>query len=79
LAAIIGLLNPVAYYWVLFEAYSLLPAQIAQPVNYSWPILLVVMLAIINKKPISKLKLLGLSVSLAGVVAISMASGMSDW
>lgn len=33
--ASLALLNPVAYYLVLFKAYSLLPAQIAQPINYA--------------------------------------------
>lgn len=77
-AAFVGLLNPVAYYLVLFKAYSLLPAQIAQPVNYTWPIVLVVLLSIINHQPISKLKLLGLGISLSGVVIISLSSGMAD-
>ena len=36
----LGLLNPVAYYLVLFKAYDLLPAQVAQPINYAWPIVL---------------------------------------
>ncbi len=35
-----GLINPFAYYIVLFEAYDRLPAQVAQPVNYSWAITL---------------------------------------
>jgi len=76
MAALMGLLNPVAYYLVLFKAYSLLPAHVAQPVNYSWPIILVVLLAIVKRQPISKLKLLGLAISLCGVATISMASGV---
>jgi len=76
MAALMGLLNPVAYYLVLFKAYSLLPAHVAQPVNYSWPIILVVLLAIVKRQPISKLKLLGLAISLGGVATISMASGV---
>ena len=35
-----GLFNPVFYYLVLFEAYNRLPAQIAQPLNYTWAITL---------------------------------------
>ncbi|MFR9263723.1 MAG: EamA family transporter [Bacteroides cellulosilyticus] len=31
--ALLGLLNPVAYYLVLFKAYDLLPAQVAQPIK----------------------------------------------
>jgi drug/metabolite transporter (DMT)-like permease len=77
-AALVGLLNPVAYYLVLFKAYSVLPAQIAQPVNYSWPIVLVVLLSIVNQRPLSKLKLFGLGISLTGVATISMASGLDE-
>ncbi|WP_394204754.1 DMT family transporter [Shewanella waksmanii] len=35
-----GLLNPFLYYLVLFKAYSLLPAQQALSLNYTWAILL---------------------------------------
>ncbi len=31
-----AVLNPFLYYWVLFSAYDLLPAQQAQAINYSW-------------------------------------------
>ena len=36
----LGLLNPFLYYLILFEAYARLPAQIAQPLNYTWAITL---------------------------------------
>jgi drug/metabolite transporter (DMT)-like permease len=36
--ACLGLVNPFLYYVVLFEAYDRLPAQIAQPLNYTWAI-----------------------------------------
>jgi len=35
-----ALLNPIVYYLLLFEAYDRLPAQIAQPLNYTWAIML---------------------------------------
>ena len=35
-SALFGALNPFLYYWVLFNAYDLLPAQQAQAINYSW-------------------------------------------
>ncbi len=35
-----GLLNPFLYYLVLIKAYDLLPAQQAQPLNYTWAITL---------------------------------------
>ena len=74
----IGLLNPVAYYLVLFKSYSLLPAQVAQPINYTWPILLLVMLAIFTRRPIPIPKYIGLTFSLLGVVLISLGAGQSD-
>lgn len=73
--ALVGLLNPVAYYLVLFKAYALLPAQIAQPVNYAWPIVLLVLLAVFAHKPIAPAKYLGMAVSLAGVAVISLGAG----
>lgn len=74
----IGLLNPVAYYLVLFKSYSLLPAQVAQPINYTWPILLLVMLAIFTRRPIPIPKYIGLTFSLLGVALISLGAGKSD-
>lgn len=73
--ALLGLLNPVLYYWVLFKSYSLLPAQIAQPINYMWPVLLTVLLAIFTHRPIPGYKYIGLAASLCGVVLISAGSG----
>jgi drug/metabolite transporter (DMT)-like permease len=32
----LGVLNPFLYYVILFKAYSLLPAQVAQPLNFTW-------------------------------------------
>ena len=69
--AFLGLIAPVVYYLMLFKAYALLPAQIAQPINYIWPILLAVLLAVVEKKPIPKSKYLGMIVSLGGVICIS--------
>jgi drug/metabolite transporter (DMT)-like permease len=73
--AVLGLINPVAYYLILFKAYSLLPAQIAQPINYCWPIFLLILLAIFDHKPISGKKYIGMVISLAGVTVISTGAG----
>lgn len=70
--SLIGLLNPVAYYLVLFKAYDLLPAQIAQPINYTWPIVLLIFLAVFAKQPIPKEKYIGMFLSLLGVGVISL-------
>ena len=71
----LGLLNPVAYYLVLFRAYDLLPAQVAQPINYAWPIVLLILLALFAHQPIPSRKYIGMFVSLGGVTLISMGSG----
>jgi len=38
-----GFLNPFLYYMILLKAYSVLPAQMAQPLNYLWPMMLVLL------------------------------------
>ncbi len=40
MCASLGLLNPFLYYLALFKAYSLLPAQVAQPLNFTWALTL---------------------------------------
>lgn len=70
--AVLGLVMPVAYYTVLFMTYDYLPAQVAQPINYTWPILLAFLLALFGHKPIPAAKYAGMAVSLAGVTMISL-------
>jgi drug/metabolite transporter (DMT)-like permease len=74
LAIIGGILNPFLYYLVLFNAYDQLPAQIAQSLNYTWPIVLVIFSAIFLKQRFKPLVFIGMLVSLAGVVVISYGS-----
>ena len=76
--AMLGLLNPVVYYLVLFRAYKLLPAQVAQPINYMWPILLLVLLALFAGQPIPRKKYIGMFMSLGGVAIISAGSGSME-
>lgn len=75
--ALLGLLNPVAYYLVLFKSYDLLPAQIAQPINYAWPIVLVVLLAVFTRQPVPPKKYIGMAISLGGVALISLGGGQA--
>ena len=71
----LGIVNPVVYYLVLFQAYDMLPAQVAQPVNYAWPIVLLVLLAIFNHESIPGLKYIGMAISVSGVACISLGGG----
>ena len=80
--AILGLINPTGYYLVLMKSYKLLPAQVAQPVNYIWPVALVFMLAMFLKIRIEKRKYIGMLVSLLGVIVISVGAsnaGIGDY
>jgi drug/metabolite transporter (DMT)-like permease len=42
-AFVFGAFNPLIYYLILFQAYSLLPAQEAQILNYSWAITMTIL------------------------------------
>lgn len=68
---LIGILNPFLYYNVLFKAYSILPAQEAQPLNYTWPVILSIMAAVRFREKISPSTLIGLFLAFAGVITIS--------
>jgi drug/metabolite transporter (DMT)-like permease len=70
-SALLGALNPLLYYLVLFKAYSLLPAQEAQPLNYTWPLVLVLLSALFLRQRAGRWILLALLVSFSGVVLIS--------
>jgi len=70
-SAIGGFLNPFLYYLILLKAYSLLPAQIAQPLNYTWPIMLVILSVPFLKQKLSLGDLSGILISFIGVLIIS--------
>ncbi|MCD6366056.1 MAG: DMT family transporter [Bacteroidales bacterium] len=74
--ALLGLLNPLGYYLVLFKAYDLLPAQIAQPLNYTWPVVLVFLSAPLLKQKLKWKNVAALIVSFSGVAIISMQGGI---
>jgi len=67
----LGLLNPFAYYLVLLKAYSILPAQLAQPLNYTWPIMLVLLSAPLLKQKLELRSLIAISIGFVGVYFIS--------
>ena len=68
---LLGLLNPFFYYIVLFKAYSLLPAQEAQPLNYTWPITLSILSAFFLKQKMNFKTILGLLTAFLGVAIIA--------
>jgi len=75
----LGLLNPFLYYVILFEAYDRLPAQIAQPLNYTWAITLAILAVPLLKQPLTRRTLAGIVVSYAGVVVLLAQGGLDGF
>lgn len=71
LSIFLGFLSPFLYYLILFKAYDLLPAQQAQPLNYTWAIVLSLLAVPLLKQQIRWQQWLALIVSYCGVVIIS--------
>lgn len=67
---IAGILNPVIYYLLLFKAYDLLPAQFAQAVNFTWPLMLAILAMLLKHEKFYILHLLMLCVSFAGTLVV---------
>ena len=74
----LGLLNPFLYYVILFKAYTLLPAQEAQPLNFIWPIMIVILSIPILKQKISLKSFGAIIVSFIGVIIISTRGKLLD-
>jgi len=70
-SALNGFLNPFLFYMVLLKAYSLLPAQIAQPLNYTWPVMLVLLSVPFLKQKLRWVDLAAILISFSGVLVIS--------
>jgi drug/metabolite transporter (DMT)-like permease len=73
--AALGLLNPAFYYLVLFRAYDLLPGQVAQPLNMTWPIVLVLISIPLLHQKIGWLSVVSMIISFAGVIVLSLQGG----
>jgi len=74
---LLGLLNPLLYYLVLFAAYDRLPAQIAQPLNYTWVLMLAILSVPFLSQRLDARAVTGLLVSYSGVVLILLQGDFS--
>ena len=74
-----GLLNPVAYYIVLFKAYEKLPAQEAQALNYTWPIWLVIFSIPVLGHRLKGIQVIGLICGFSGTLLIGTAGQWTQW
>ncbi len=71
----LGILNPFVYYLMVIKAYDLLPAQIVQPINYTWVITLSLLSVPLLKQSLSKLQMIATLVCYSGVVILSYRDG----
>jgi drug/metabolite transporter (DMT)-like permease len=70
-SALLGFLNPFLYYMILLKAYSLLPAQLAQPLNYLWPVMLVLLSVPLLKQKLTTRSIFAVFMGFIGVYIIS--------
>ncbi len=73
----LGALNPYLYYLVLFKAYSLIPAQEALALNYTWPVVLVLLSAPLLGQRIGAGSVGAILISFFGVVLIATRGDLS--
>ena len=73
--ACLGVLNPFCYYLVLFRAYDLLPAQVAQALNYTWAITLMLLSVPILKHRITRFDCMATVICYSGVLVICFSGG----
>ncbi|ENO13172.1 DMT family transporter [Marinobacter nanhaiticus D15-8W] len=70
-SVVMGLLNPLLYYLVLFEAFDRLPAQEAQPLNYTWALTLAYLSVPLLGQRLSRADIVAGLICYSGVVVIA--------
>ncbi|MEP0201214.1 MAG: DMT family transporter [Halioglobus sp.] len=68
---LMGLVNPLGYYLILFRSYDLLPAQQAQPINYTWAIMLALLAVPLLGQRLTARDILAVVLGYLGVVVIA--------
>jgi len=78
MAAVRGFLNPFLYYLILFKAYDMLPAQEAMTLNYTWPIVLILLSIPLLKQHLSWKGMMAILLSFVGVIIIATKGNLLD-
>jgi len=78
-SALLGFFNPFIYYLVLLKAYSILQAQEAVALNYTWPVLLVLLSIPMLKQPIGWKSILAICISFVGTFIIATRGNILDF
>ena len=66
-----GAINPFLYYLVLLKAYTILPAQEAQAINYTWALMFAYLSVIFLKQKLSKIDIVAGFICYFGVLIIA--------
>lgn len=77
-AAWAGLMNPVAYYLVLFGAYDRLPGQEAMALNYTWALAMAFLAVPLLGQRLTRLDVLAGLIAYAGVWVIATRGAVFD-
>jgi len=77
-SAILGFINPFFYYLILFKVYSLLPAQLAQPLNFTWGIAIALLSIPLLKQKVQLKSIAAVFVSFIGVIIIATEGNVSN-
>tara|TARA_R110000851_G_scaffold207537_2_gene359840 strand:+ start:254899 stop:255801 length:903 start_codon:yes stop_codon:yes gene_type:complete len=75
-SAFYGAINPFLYYIILFKAYELLPAQEAQALNYTWPIMLSLLAVPLLNQKIGFKNVVAIGISFIGVLIIATGGNL---
>lgn len=78
-AAPLALINPLLYYPILLAGYDRLPAQIAQPLNYTWAVVLALLAVPLLRQPLTARLLAGIAISYGGAVVVVLGSRLAPW
>ncbi len=78
-SAYLGGINPFIYYLVLFTAYDRLPAQIAQPVNCIWAVLIVLFSVPLLNQKIGWKSFVAILISFSGVVVVTSRGDLTGF
>jgi drug/metabolite transporter (DMT)-like permease len=78
-SALLGFFNPFIYYLVLLKAYSILQAQEAVALNYTWPVLLVLLSIPMLKQHIGWKSVIAICISFVGTFIIATRGNILDF
>lgn len=69
-SAVLGMMNPLLFYMVLFSAYDLLLTQEAMVLNFTWPVTLTILSFFLLRQRIGWKSILAIMVSFIGILII---------